>query len=327
MPKHPPRVELMRTLADGRWHSGETLAKDLGVSRTAVWKRLRELESLGLELHKLTGRGYRLARPLELLDAELIARELVPAHRAALDKLEVLVCTDSTNRVLMEGREARALCLAEYQSAGRGRRGRAWVSPFGANLYFSAAWTFSSTPAGLSGLSLAVGIGLAEVLHGFGCTGVGLKWPNDLYWNGKKLGGILIEHAGEAGGPWRVVVGVGLNLDMTADQAAAVTQPWTCLAELCTAQNLPKPGRNHLAGQCAEAVLRVLERFATEGLAPFRKVWNKLDVALGRSVKLEDGERWYEGQARGIDADGALLVEIKGELKRFVSGELSVKLA
>lgn len=324
--KHQPPIELIRHLADGRWHSGETLAGVLGVSRTAVWKRLRELETLGLELHKLTGRGYRLARPLELLDAETIARAMAPARRVLLDKLEVLPLTDSTNRVLMENQLERALCFAEYQSAGRGRRGRSWVSPFGANLYFSAAWSFSSAPAVLSGLSLAVGVGLARMLRELGIAEIGLKWPNDLYWRKKKLGGILIEHAGEAGGPWRVVAGVGINLEMTEKQAEGVDQPWTSVAEACAAQRLEMPGRNQLAGQCADALLVVLERFSAEGFAPFRKDWNEFDIARDRLVRVDDGGRWQEGKASGIDTDGALLLQIGNEKRRFVSGEITLRL-
>ncbi|MGH8530086.1 MAG: bifunctional biotin--[acetyl-CoA-carboxylase] ligase/biotin operon repressor BirA [Nevskiales bacterium] len=324
--KHPPPIELIRSLADGKWHSGETLAGVLGVSRTAVWKRLRELETLGLELHKLTGRGYRLARPLELLDKDAIARAIAPARKARLDGMEVLALTDSTNRVLMENRLERALCFAEYQSAGRGRRGRSWVSPFGANLYFSAAWSFSSAPAALAGLSLAVGVGLARVLRELGIAELGLKWPNDLYWREKKLGGILIEHAGEAGGPWRVVAGVGINFAMSEQQAKSVDQPWTSLAEACAAPRLTMPGRNHLAGQCADALLAVLERFGAEGLEPFRKTWSEFDIAHNRVVRIEDGGRWREGRACGIDTDGALLLQIGSNQQRFVSGEVSLRL-
>ena len=320
-------IELIRTLADGQWHSGETLARALGVSRTAVWKRLRELESLGLELHKLTGRGYRLARPLELLEAPRIERELAPARLARLEALDVLPFTDSTNRVLIEGRAQRALCFAEHQSAGRGRRGRSWVSPFGANLYFSAVWSFATEPAALAGLSLAVGVGLASLLRDLGCKDHGLKWPNDLYWRGQKFGGVLIEHRGEAGGPWRVVVGVGLNLAMSERQAQAVGQPWTSLAGIYAAQSAAMPGRNQLAGRCADALLAVLERFAAEGFAPFRKAWAEFDLAQDERVRIEDGGRVQEGRACGIDGDGALLVQIAGERRRFVSGEISLRLA
>ncbi len=319
-------IDLIRSLADGHWHSGEALARQLGVSRTAIWKRLRELEAVGLELHKLTGRGYRLARALDLLDAERIAREIAPERRAQLDALQVLSFTDSTNHVLLESGMQRGLCFAEYQSAGRGRRGRSWVSPFGANLYFSAVWSFTAEPAALAGLSLAVGVGLADLLRGLGCQGHGLKWPNDLYWRGRKFGGVLIEHRGEAGGPWRVVVGVGLNLDMSEQQAEAVAQPWTSLTEIYTAQGAPMPQRNLLAGRCADALLAVLERFGAEGLAPFRQRWSEFDLAHNELVRIEDAGRWQEGRACGIDSDGALLVQIGGERRRYVSGEISLRL-
>lgn len=322
------RVEAIRLLSDGRWHSGEDLAQVLGVSRAAVWKRLQGLGEWGLELHAVRGRGYRLAQPLELLDADLIRQQLSPDARAQLAAIDLFPILDSTNAWLMAqiGTESR-LCLAEYQTSGRGRRGRNWCSPFGANLYLSLAWRFDELPAQFSALGLVVGVALVEALGAMNIQGIGLKWPNDLLWQGRKLAGILIEHRGEGGGPARVVLGLGLNLSMTPMQAEHIDQPWTSLAEVLRVDNRAVPGRNALCAMIVEALLRALNEFSTQGFAGYARRWMQHDLAQGRPVHLEHGGQVIRGIARGIDGDGALLLETEGRKQRFLSGDLSLRLA
>lgn len=318
-------LTLLKHLADGAWHSGERLAAALGVSRAAVWKRLRELEPLGLTVESITGRGYRLAQPLELLDATSIRAQLSPALQATVARLDVLPVTDSTNQVLLDDSSSPALVFAEYQQAGRGRRGRQWVSPFGSNLCFSIAWEFDLPPAQLSGLSLAVGVALARQLRAEGIDGIGLKWPNDLYAKGRKLGGILIEHRGEAHGSWRSVIGVGLNYAMVETQAIAVDQPWISVQSLCAQQAQPLPTRNGLAARCAEAVLQILETFSQQGFAACQPEWQHFDLTRGATLRLDWGDRHIEGIGEGVDNEGALLLRQGDELRRYVSGELSLR--
>ncbi|MDX1654152.1 MAG: biotin--[acetyl-CoA-carboxylase] ligase, partial [Candidatus Competibacteraceae bacterium] len=221
---------LLEVLGDGRFHSGEELARALGVSRAAVWKHLNSLGRRGLEVHAVRGRGYRLPNPLELLDPEGIRAQLSPSVQGRLAQLEVFDQIDSTNSYLLTRAKAGApggsVCLAERQSAGRGRRGRQWISPFAANLYLSVLWRYPDGPALLSGLSLAVGVAMARALEGVGVVGVGLKWPNDLLWRDQKLGGILLEFGGESSGPCQVVTGVGLNVTMPKEPALDIDQPW-----------------------------------------------------------------------------------------------------
>jgi BirA family transcriptional regulator, biotin operon repressor / biotin---[acetyl-CoA-carboxylase] ligase len=320
------RVAAIRQLSDGRWHSGEAMAQVLGVSRSAVWKRLQRLREWGLELQAVRGRGYRLAQPLELLDADTIRRELsAQAQRVALDVFPVL---DSTNRWLLaqpETGEAR-LCIAEYQTAGRGRRGRGWCSPFGANLYLSLAWRFAELPPQFGALGLAVGVAVAETLQALGVSGLGLKWPNDLLWQGRKLAGILIEHRGEGGGPARVVIGLGLNVAMSAQQARNVDQAWTTLVQALQASGQDVPGRNAICATMVDALLRALASFTQHGFADFARRWAAFDLAHGRAVRLEQDGQAITGIARGIDAEGALLLETDGSLRRFLSGDLSLRL-
>ncbi|CAG1769414.1 partial BirA family transcriptional regulator, biotin operon repressor / biotin---[acetyl-CoA-carboxylase] ligase, partial [uncultured bacterium] len=228
---------LLTLLADGEFHSGTALAHCLGVSRVAVAKQLNQLaDVLGLELIAVTGKGYRLALPLELLNHDLIMENLITDSRELISKLEIHTQIDSTNRYLMEQLRQQSVsgrvCFAEQQTHGKGRRGRVWVSPFGHNIYLSIAWQFSTGAVALSGLSLAVGVAVIRALKQLGIGDVGLKWPNDIYAQGKKLGGVLIEVSGETDGTCNTVIGVGLNVYLAQEQGANITQAWTDLTTL-----------------------------------------------------------------------------------------------
>jgi BirA family biotin operon repressor/biotin-[acetyl-CoA-carboxylase] ligase len=310
------RLRLVDALADGQWHSGEDLAAAEGISRAALAKRVEKLRDWGLDVEARQGLGYRLPQPLERLLPERIAAPLA---------FEVLTTTDSTNTRLLESdpsRDPQAL-LAEYQTAGRGRRGREWRSPFAANLYLSLAWSFPSWPATLSALPLAVGVLCAQALQAQGAADIGLKWPNDLYARGRKLGGILIEHRGEAGGHCRVVIGIGINVSMSTQQAKGIAQPWIPLAELTATP----PSRNGLAAALLQRLVEGLARFEVQGFGAFAAEWAALDLANGRPVRVLQGEREYEGIGRGVDAQGALVVEALGQFQTLHSGEISLRLA
>lgn len=315
------RQQLIQQLADGQWHSGEALAGLLEVSRAAVWKRLQSLEELGLEVESRHGKGYRLNRALDLLDAKAIRRAMDAGPAKELSALELFPTISSTNAWLMGQTDAPAVALAEHQTAGRGRRGRAWCSPFGANLYFSLAWRFETLPPQLPALSLAVGVTLAETLRDLGAQGVGLKWPNDLLWQGRKLAGILIEHQGEAAGPCRVVVGVGLNLTMSEAQGANIDQGWVGLQDI-VAQPV---GRNEMAGRLINNLILTMQQFSGTGFESFQTRWSALDISRDECVRIEQPGGAVEGVAQGVDRDGALLVRVRGERRRFFSGEVSLR--
>lgn len=316
---------LIRLLADGRFHSGEELGACLGISRAAIWKRLEELEALGLTLERVRGKGYRLPGGLSLLDAGAIVRAsgLEPG---SLD-LVVLESTDSTNAEALRRTETGLISplavLAEHQQAGRGRRGRAWQSPFGSNLYLTLAREFTSA-ARLEGLSLAVGVAVAEVLENTGLAGrVQLKWPNDIQCNGRKLGGVLVELAGDLDASCMAVIGIGLNGAMPAAVAEGIDQPWT---DLRGETGAPLE-RNLLAGQLLGHLMQVLELFAERGFAGLRKRWERYDCCIDRPVRVELAGRQVQGIARGVDARGALLVEHDGQVQAWHGGEVSLRLA
>lgn len=316
---------LLRHLSDGRFHSGEDLAAAFGVSRAAVWKQLKQVQVLsGIVVHAVRGRGYRLARPLELLDAEALAGHL-GEQAAHLAELELLHSIDSTNAYLM-GRPAPSpghgiACLAEHQLAGRGRRGRPWVAGFGQNLTLSLAWTFDAPMASLAGLSLAAGSALAEALTEVGVQGLGLKWPNDLYLDGRKLAGLLVEASGEAGGPARAVIGVGINLHLDPASAERIDQPWADLS----GQLGGCPPRNRIAGRVLAHLVDACRRYAEQGLPPFLADWRRYDLYLGRDVQLRLGNDAIQGRYAGLTDDGNLLLDTADGRRSFAGGEVSLR--
>ena len=319
-------LPLLQILADGHFHSGEALGARLGVTRAAIWKQLRRLETMGLAVHAVRGRGYRLAQPIEFLQPELIRENISPVARERLTRIDVIPEIDSTNTHLktlaVQGAASGSVCLAEWQRGGRGRLGRQWVSPFGCNLYLSLLWRFAAGPAALSGLSLAMGVALARALGTAADTGLGLKWPNDLQWRGRKLAGILVEIAGESGGPGHAVIGIGINVRMPEPAAAAIQQPWIDLARIAR----HAPSRNALAGRVVEELVIALASFEQHGLAAFLEEWRALDVTAGRVVQLQLPNGSIDGESHGIDETGALVLQVGGELRRYASGEISLRM-
>jgi BirA family biotin operon repressor/biotin-[acetyl-CoA-carboxylase] ligase len=319
---------LLRLLADGRFHSGTALGGALGIGRSAVWKQIRAVEALGLGIHAVRGKGYRLAAPLELLDRDLIASGLESAGAGSLRGIEIFHRIDSTNRYLTEraaeGLQGPYLCLAEAQSAGRGRRGRSWSSPFGRNLYLSLLWRFEFGAGAVPALSLAAGAAVAAALEDLGVAGMGIKWPNDLYHGGCKLGGLLIELAGESSGPWDAVIGVGVNIDMKDLGGVDIDQPWTDLRSALGR----RPGRNRVAIAVVAALLRALPQFQRAGFAPFRQSFLRFDLTRGREVELRHGaETVKRGRSLGVGDDGALLLEGDAGVSQVTSGEISLRIS
>ena len=319
-------VDLVGLLADGRLHSGEAIAARLGISRAAVWKSMVQVrERYGLEVESIRGGGYRLSAPLELLDAERILAALPSAGPGTVARLEIHDQIDSTNSRLMAeaqgGAPTSTVCLAERQTAGRGRRGRVWVSPFGANLYLSVLWRYALPPAALGGVSLAVGVAVAGVLREAGAEDLTLKWPNDILWRRRKLAGLLLEVVGEAQGPSHLVAGLGLNLRMDPRQGTDIDQPWTDLASALAA---PLPGRNALAARLIRALSEALERYGQQGLAPFLDDWDSFDGLRGETVSLRLGERLITGTHLGVGPDGALRLDTREGVRSFHAGEVTV---
>lgn len=308
--------------------SGDALAREAGQTRAAVWKRIEALREAGVAIEASPGQGYRLARPLDLLDAAAL-RDALPAPVAAgVAGLEVAWSIDSTNsELLRRGAPAQgaSLLLAERQTAGRGRRGRPWRSPLGANLYLSLARRFEGGLARLGGLSLVAGIAVAEALHALGATRTRLKWPNDLVVEDgpglRKLGGLLVEGGGEHGGPASAVIGIGLNVAMPPTAAAGIDQPWTDLAAIgCT---LP---RTHIAAAVIAQLVPALERFDRDGFAPFAARWPAFDCLRDRPARLQLPTGEEDVHVLGLGEGGALRVRGADGRERDVhAGEVSLR--
>ncbi len=319
------KKKLLLLLADGKFHSGSELAAVLGVSRSAIWKQLNALPELGIDIAAVSGKGYRLERAIDWLDAAEIEQAMTKTSRALLAELEIHQHITSTNSHLMDRARddvsSGTVCLAEYQTAGRGRRGREWVSPFGSNIYLSILWRFHQGPAVLSGLSLVAGVAAIRALQSLDIKGLGLKWPNDIYWQGKKLGGILVEVAGEANGPCSVVLGIGVNISLSEKEAQNIIQAWTDLQFIL---NGTAPPRNRLAAALLNELLPVLAGYENHGLQHYLEEWRSYDCMLDRPVTLHLGQNSIEGIVHGINADGMLLLKRKdGRIQVFTSGEVS----
>jgi BirA family biotin operon repressor/biotin-[acetyl-CoA-carboxylase] ligase len=330
--ERPLIARVFAKLSDGQFHSGEDLAQALGVSRSAVWKAVKSLRDLGATLHAVRNRGYRLANSSEPLSAERIQEKLSPEVRPRVRSLEVAWSVGSTNTVLLSRPNppngSSEVMLAEYQAAGRGRRGRAWLAPPGGAICLSLSWTFRDVPADLSALGLVIGVCELRALHVLGVTGAKLKWPNDLVVDERKLGGILIELRAETDGPACVVIGMGLNVSLGAPVLAKIAEAGNAATDLITA-GLAEPLRNTVAAALVNACIDGLLEFERHGLRPFIENWRDADALQGRMVDIKGGAgEVTHGLARGVDLHGALLVETPDEgLKKFVSGEVSVRVS
>ena len=324
----PLRRRLLNLLSDGEFHSGEALGASLGVSRMAIWKHLKALREMGVDFTVVRGKGYCLPSSLELLDRDRILAAANPANVAGLAGIEVFLEVDSTNNWLREqalnGAPSGTVCVAEMQLAGRGRRGRSWVSPFAANLYLSLLWRSAIGATALGGLGLVTGITLLRALRSCGIEGAGLKWPNDILVGDAKLAGVLIDVVGESNGPCIVIVGIGVNVCMPPDEATAIDQQWTDLQQLSGDSCL---SRNVLAARILDELIPAIETFDAMGLPPFLDEWQQSDVLRGRKVGLTLPNEYITGMACGIDDVGALLVNTSNGRRRFLSGDVSVRVA
>jgi BirA family biotin operon repressor/biotin-[acetyl-CoA-carboxylase] ligase len=318
------RHALLKLLADGAFHSGPVLGERLGVSRAAVNKAIQSLVESGADIHRVSGRGYRLGEPFVPLSEASI--RMLLAERQVQADVEVFDEVDSTNQQLLRSPDLPSgrVCLAEAQSAGRGRRGRGWVATACHNILMSMSWRFETGPAGLAGLSLAAGVAVVRALEEFGVRDAGLKWPNDILRDGRKLAGLLIDLRGEAGGPSLVVLGIGLNVHLAPSDAARVDQPWAALRE-----SLPAPvERNRLAGLLILHLGEMFRVFERDGFEAFRAEWERRHLYAGKAVRLHTGHEDVFGTVEGIDVNGGLRVRVVGgELRTFHSGDVSLRAA
>lgn len=324
----PLVARVFSALSRGEFTSGEELAEKLGVSRSAVWKAAGTLKGLGATLHAVRNRGYRLVSGGEPLDAAAIRAALAKEVLSRVKRLDVLWTVASTNSALLERENpfigSTEVLLAEYQTHGRGRRGRAWLAPPGGAICLSFSWTFGQVPQDLSALGLAIGVCTLRALRGFELAGLKLKWPNDLLIEGRKLGGLLIELRAESTGPACVVIGLGLNVALGSQLLKKIAETGIPATDLLTA-GLERPSRNRIAAAIISSCLAGLIEFERAGLKPFVEEWRAADNLRGRAVDVHTADGPTRGLARGIDMHGALLIETRDGVKRFLSGDVTVR--
>ena len=307
--------------------SGVALAKQMGVSRSAVWKRIQHLRDDGFEIETHPGKGYYLKSPVEWLDQELICAHLTTEANKQLGDFQIAEKMDSTNSWAKSSGKIKPgtdIFLAEQQTAGRGRMGRQWASPMAANIYLSLRRRFNKGLPALSGLSLVVGIIIARSLRRQGFSGIGLKWPNDIVAPGnKKCGGILIEVSGEANADISAVIGIGLNIRMPLHSAEKIDQPWTDLNQQAGGKTV---SRNHVLIELLNDLLTGLQSFEEMGPADFLVHWPEYDMLMNQEVKLIDGQQNQNGIVLGISEHGALRLQQGNVERHYHSGEISVRL-
>ena len=332
------KEHLIKSLAAGDFVSGQVIGEQLGISRTAIAKHVKALIAMGLDIYSVTGKGYKLAQPLYLLEKEkilsLLANQLainstqltnVSNATAELPPIEVHSLIDSTNDYLMRRLPNQLIqgqvCLAEYQSAGRGRRGRQWISPFGSQIYLSMYWYLEQGLSAAMGLSLVTALAVSDAVKAHSGVQVQLKWPNDIYLDGVKLAGILIDLEGQALEPSHSVIGVGLNLHMPEEAGKLIEQKWTDLQS----HSEVSIDRNALSAQLIHCLHQRLSQHQQSGLAAMLDEWHAHDVFLNKRVKLITGERITQGICRGVNNQGALMLEVNGQVKPVYGGEVSLR--
>lgn len=312
---------MIEILSDGKFHSGQALGQALDVSRASVWKTIQYLRRLGVVIHSVRGKGYRLKEPVELLSVREIKSYMNERALVCFSNIGIRVATGSTNADIQACDNGYSVHLAELQTAGRGRRGRFWFSPFAKNIAMSLLWQFPDSGVPLDGLSLCVGVAVARAIKALGIANVALKWPNDLYCDGKKIAGILIEIKGELSGSVRVVIGVGVNVSMTAEDGADIDQPWTALSAVCE----ECVSRNQLTAEILNHISAALCSYQSEGFGAFIAEWSELDFLYGREVSLVMGSEAIVGVAKGVSEHGALLIESASGMRQYSGGEVSVR--
>jgi len=318
------KEQLIQSLATGQFISGQELGDRLGVTRAAISNHIKKLTAMGLDIFSVTGRGYKLAQPLELLDHLKIQDHL---QNLSLEQhvVEVHRVIDSTNSYLLRKIPNNIIrgqtCIAEYQQSGRGRRGRQWLSPFGSHIYLSQYWPLEQGMSEAMGLSLVIGIAISEVVQKYVPAKVQLKWPNDIYIEEQKVAGILIELEGQAQGLSHCVVGVGLNIQMPISVGKQIDQPWTDLVSHCA----DKIDRNKLVAKIIYSINKFLVINQKSGFASLLRLWHSRDIFLNKRVKVITGDKESVGIYRGVNAQGGMLLEVNGQETPFYGGEVSLR--
>ncbi|KJY97282.1 bifunctional biotin--[acetyl-CoA-carboxylase] ligase/biotin operon repressor BirA [Pseudoalteromonas ruthenica] len=318
------KLAILERLNQGRFLSGQVLGDELGISRAAVAKHIHSLQEMGIDIYKVNGKGYRISRPLSLLSQPAIT-EVYEQLQGQAGRFEVQPIIDSTNSELMRRIQANNLepdtvLVAEMQRQGKGRRGRIWQSPFAANLYYSYYWRLDDGMHAAMGLSIAVGLAIYDCLKALYGLEVQLKWPNDVLVAGRKLAGVLVELDGTAEGPCHLVIGIGLNVSMPDNAAQHIDQPWCDLNEFTTELD-----KNQLVAALTCFLQKRLYQYQRQGLTHMYQQWNDVHAFAGQCVELSSGNNHWRGICEGIDEQGAVVIRVDGQSKRYFGGEISLR--
>jgi len=321
------RHRLLRSLNQRVFRTGTQIGAELELTRAAVHKHVQALVAQGVPIHRVPGRGYRLADGVTLLEGGEIAARLADGSRSLLAGIEVLDEVDSTSAVLARRGAGEPfdgwVCLAEKQTAGRGRRGRSWMATPYRDLMMSVGIEYAQWPAELPTLGLVTAMALVDSLQALGAAGLKVKWPNDVVHPDGKLCGVLLDVTGEAHGTCRVTIGIGINVS-AAGAARDIDQPWTDLE----AVSGKRQDRNEIVAQCLERLLPAFRRFPAGGFAPYRAAWRRLDAVRDRWITIRGADGGlFEGRAAGVDDAGRLRATgADGKTRVFTQGDVSVRM-
>ncbi|NMM42735.1 bifunctional biotin--[acetyl-CoA-carboxylase] ligase/biotin operon repressor BirA [Pseudoalteromonas arctica] len=321
------KLAILNALNQGGFISGQLLGEQLGISRAAVSKHMQSLQAIGLDIFKVSGKGYSLNNSVGLLEQNKI-QQYYQDLNASTAQIEVHPIIDSTNSELMRRIAAKqtldsgTVVVAEMQQAGRGRRGRVWQSPFGANLYYSYFWRLDDGLQAAMGMSIAVGLAVYDTLKALYQLDIELKWPNDIYLNKEKLAGVLVELDGQPQGPCQLVIGIGINLQMPASYSQQIDQAWTDLS-----QHRQQIDKNQLVAYLTYHLEQRLTQYSQTGLHDMYQQWNLLNAFAGQCVELNTGHRSWRGICEGIDPQGGIRIRQDGEVKSYYGGEISLRKA
>jgi BirA family biotin operon repressor/biotin-[acetyl-CoA-carboxylase] ligase len=320
--------KLLSLLADGKFHSGSELGACLSISRTAVWKRIKSLRQYGLVIYSVKGKGYRITQTLELYNQERIFSYIDADVKPLIKQITLHTEVDSTNQYLLNMIDQDdfhgCITLAEYQTEGRGRRGNAWISPFAGGISLSMGWHFDPAPEPLALVSLGAGVAVIRALRRIGIFDAGLKWPNDVVWQYRKLGGTLVEMRAESAGPCKIIIGIGINYSFPKElsYSPGIDQPWVDIATI----QQPAVLRNKFTAILISEILRLIINNSGRDDSGIIEEWRRYDCMKGKFAKLALPDRTVSGLIQGVDDNGTLIMSINGGLEKFNSGEISLRL-
>lgn len=318
---------LLAALNENEYCSGELLAAQFSVTRATIHNAIKRLQSLGITIVSVVGKGYCLCNKIELLDSDLIHSHLQKECRSAEDQLLLFDQLASTNQLASELTVPSNGCwsavLSELQTAGRGRRGRAWVSPYAANIYLSMVWSLSRPLSQAAVLSPFLALRVSQCLQRLGAPNMQVKWPNDIYCGEKKIAGLLLECFGELSDSCTLVIGVGANVSMSAYTAITINQEWTDLLAVMGVEDCLS--RNQLAAELINSLFAALTEFETDQMGSWQEQWRTMDAFYGQAVKLQDQHQLLSGVAQGVCADGAYQLSNEQGEHIVLTGDMSLR--